>query len=97
MRLKLVPISLCTDNAAMIALRRALHRADPVPGLPRSRRFVPHDCELVLYARPGCHLCDEARAGLEALLADGARFELEEVDIESDDALHRRATWSASR
>jgi glutathione S-transferase len=45
---------------------------------------------LVLYGRPDCHLCDEARAGLEALRADGLSFELEEVDIESDDALLRR-------
>jgi len=45
---------------------------------------------LVLYARPDCHLCDEARAGLEKLLADGASFELEEVDIDSDDELLRR-------
>jgi len=39
---------------------------------------------LVLYGRPGCHLCDDARAVLERL---GATFE--EVDIEGDDALHR--------
>ena len=45
---------------------------------------------LVLYARPDCHLCDEARAGLEKLLADGASFELEEVDIDSDDELFKR-------
>jgi glutaredoxin len=45
---------------------------------------------LVLYARPDCHLCDEARAGLERLLADGLSFELEEVDIDSDDELLRR-------
>ncbi len=45
---------------------------------------------LVLYARPDCHLCDEARAGLERLLADGASFELEEVDIDSDDELLKR-------
>jgi glutaredoxin len=45
---------------------------------------------LVLYGRPDCHLCDEARAGLEQLRADGASFELEEVDIESDDELLRR-------
>ena len=44
-------------------LRRPLHRADPVsrlPGLRCLRRLV------TLYARPDCHLCDEARAGLEA-------------------------------
>ena len=43
-----------------------------------------------LYARPDCHLCDEARAGLERLRADGLDFELEEVDIETDDELHAR-------
>ena len=40
---------------------------------------------LVLYGRPGCHLCDEARTALERI---GHPFE--EVDIESDDALLRR-------
>ena len=43
-----------------------------------------------LYARPECHLCDEARAGLERLRADGLAFELEEVNIETDDELHGR-------
>jgi hypothetical protein len=43
-----------------------------------------------LYARPECHLCDEARAELQALLADGVEFQLEEVNIESDDGLHAR-------
>jgi glutaredoxin len=42
-----------------------------------------------LYSRPDCHLCDEARAGLEAL-AEGIDFRLEEIDIDSDDELHRR-------
>jgi glutathione S-transferase len=49
-----------------------------------SRRTV------VLYGRPDCHLCDQARAGLEELRADGVAFELEEVDIESDEELLRR-------
>jgi glutaredoxin len=43
-----------------------------------------------LYARPDCHLCDEARAGLDRLRSDGFDFELEEVDIESNDDLLRR-------
>ena len=42
---------------------------------------------VTLYTRPGCHLCDEARAKLEQLRAE-VGFELEEVDIETDDALH---------
>ena len=43
-----------------------------------------------LYGRPDCHLCDEARAGLERLRADGLDFEIDEVDIETDDELHAR-------
>jgi glutathione S-transferase len=43
-----------------------------------------------LYGRPDCHLCDEAREGLLALRSDGVAFELDEVDIESDDELLRR-------
>jgi glutaredoxin len=43
-----------------------------------------------LYSRPDCHLCDEARAGLESLLAEGLEFKLEEVDIDSDDRLLAR-------
>jgi glutaredoxin len=37
---------------------------------------------LVLYGRPGCHLCDDARAVLERI---GEPFA--EVDIETDDML----------
>ena len=40
---------------------------------------------LVLYGRPGCHLCDEARTVLERI---GYLFE--EVDIEADDELLAR-------
>jgi glutaredoxin len=46
--------------------------------------------ELVLYSRPGCHLCEQALEELVALHAQGYRFELREVDIESDEALLRR-------
>ena len=45
---------------------------------------------VVLYGRPDCHLCDEARAGLERLRADGLDFEIDEVDIDTDDELHAR-------
>ena len=45
--------------------------------------------ELVLYGRPGCHLCEEA---LQALRRVHSRtpFTLEEVNIETDDKLHKR-------
>jgi glutaredoxin len=44
---------------------------------------------LTLYSRPGCHLCDDARAALERVRAR-APFDLREVNIESDDSLHSR-------
>jgi glutaredoxin len=44
---------------------------------------------VTLYSRPDCHLCDEAREGLERLRASGLAFELRELDIDSDDALLR--------
>jgi hypothetical protein len=43
-----------------------------------------------LYARPDCHLCDEARDQLLAIRAAGAEFRLDEVDIDRDDELLRR-------
>lgn len=44
---------------------------------------------VVLYGAPGCHLCEEARRGLERL-ALRTPFTLREVDIHSDPALERR-------
>lgn len=43
--------------------------------------------EVVLYGRPGCHLCDDARAIVERLRGE-LPFTLVERDIEQDDALH---------
>jgi len=43
-----------------------------------------------LYGRPDCHLCDEARARLLELRADGLGFDLLETDIEDDDELLAR-------
>jgi glutathione S-transferase len=44
---------------------------------------------MTLYGKPGCHLCDEARAELERIRGEHP-FELEQVDITLDAALHRR-------
>jgi glutaredoxin len=51
--------------------------------------------DLILYSRAGCHLCDEARDLLNALLDERARTDLPtpaltEIDIESDPDLERR-------
>ena len=42
---------------------------------------------VTLYTRPGCHLCDEARAAILELSGDGAEIELDEIDIDGDDRL----------
>jgi len=45
--------------------------------------------EVVLYGRPGCHLCEDALAVLERVRRR-TPFALRQVDIESDDALLTR-------
>jgi hypothetical protein len=44
--------------------------------------------QLTIYQRDGCHLCEIASAQLEQLQSE-YQFELEQIDIESDDQLHR--------
>ena len=44
---------------------------------------VPH---VIIYSRPGCHLCDEAKTAI-VNAGCGDQFVLEEINIESDDAL----------
>ena len=46
--------------------------------------------DVVVYSRPGCHLCEEALAKIVALHEEGYRFGLHEVDIDSNDLLFRR-------
>ena len=43
---------------------------------------------VVLYARDGCHLCDEARRVIEDVRVR-TPFDFTEIDIETDDALIR--------
>jgi glutaredoxin len=42
---------------------------------------------VTLYGKPGCHLCDDARAVVERVRADHP-FELREVDVSLDPALN---------
>ena len=44
---------------------------------------------VTLYGKPGCHLCDDARAAV-AEVRRRRPFDLEEVDITLDPALHER-------
>ena len=46
---------------------------------------------ITLYTRPGCHLCDDARAVIEGVCADlGESYE--EIDITGDDEFEDRFT-----
>jgi glutaredoxin len=44
---------------------------------------------VTLYGKPGCHLCETARAVVERVRADHG-FKLEEVDVSVDPVLHAR-------
>ncbi len=75
-RLKLVPIELCTDNAAMIGSAARFAPPHPLPGLPRLRRLRHRRSPAAAAALmprssstrgPDCHLCEEAIAAIVAL------------------------------
>jgi glutaredoxin len=44
---------------------------------------------VIIYSRPGCHLCDDAKAAITSA-GCGDQFTLEEVNIESDEELLRK-------
>ncbi len=44
---------------------------------------------VTLYSKPGCHLCDDARAVIETV-CDDLGVDWEELDIEQDRALYDR-------
>jgi glutaredoxin len=46
--------------------------------------------DVVVYSRTGCHLCEQAIERIVAFHEEGYRFDLREVDIESDELLLRR-------
>ena len=50
----------------------------------------PPPSQVVVYSRPGCHLCEQALEAIVALRGEGYRFELREVDIESEELLLKR-------
>jgi glutaredoxin len=44
---------------------------------------------VIIYSRPGCHLCDEAKAAIQNSNCSD-HYTLEEVNIESDDELLKK-------
>ena len=47
---------------------------------------------VIVYSRPGCHLCDEAKAVIEKSNCSD-HYTLEEVNIESDDELLKKYNY----
>ncbi|MER7541153.1 glutaredoxin family protein [Streptomyces sp. NPDC097704] len=57
----------------------------------RTKKKAAASRTVTLIGKPGCHLCDDARAVIEAVCAEtGASWE--EKDITRDEGLHR-AYW----
>ena len=48
--------------------------------------------KVTLYTRPGCHLCEEAKAAILSS-APNTDFTLEEINIDSDPDLKTRYGW----
>lgn len=65
-----------------------------------SGSYSPEDAKLAacgprdvtLYSRPGCHLCDEAKAAIGPLLREFGAV-LREVNIDEDAVLKQRYGW----
>jgi glutaredoxin len=47
----------------------------------------PH---VIVYSRPGCHLCEEAKLVITSSLANNNVFTFEEIDVDSDPVLTAR-------
>jgi hypothetical protein len=50
---------------------------------------MKHKAHVILYSKPGCHLCEVMKAEM-AKAGCGELYELEEINIESDPALLAR-------
>ena len=50
---------------------------------------MPPKANVTLYTRPGCHLCEEAKAEMFAAGCEG-QYVLQEVNIDTDPALKER-------
>lgn len=50
---------------------------------------VSAKAHVIIYSRPGCHLCDEAKQSIQAANCQD-KYTLAEIDIESDPDLLRR-------
>ena len=69
-------------------LRQEQWQTDPL-GYNKAVQPTPTKARVVIYSRPGCHLCDEAKLAIAAAQCPD-EYTLAEIDIESDPELLRR-------
>jgi glutaredoxin len=60
-----------------------------IPNFPIIWQEVYMKPHVIIYSRPGCHLCDEAKAAIRSAGIDD-QFTFEEINIESDNELLRK-------
>ena len=59
-------------------------------GSPEDKRLAASEPRAItLYTRPGCHLCEEAKALIESLLSEFDAT-LREVNVDEDEVLRQR-------
>ena len=64
------------------------HGSSDAPGVPEHTELGETPPRVVLYSKPGCHLCDDARAVIAAVCGElGEHFD--EIDITTSDELVR--------
>lgn len=77
----------CVSGMVKRGLLRESQRSDFYERTEDGRLAVVSPNEITLYTREGCHLCEEAKAGILSLISEfGAT--LHEVDIDDDPLLH---------
>ena len=79
------PMTLASTARAAVPTSRPNTMSSRCSTRPRVASVVT----LTLYGKPGCHLCDDARAEIERIRGEHP-FALEQIDITLDPALNRR-------
>lgn len=76
-------------SAETLSSNGSHHRALPFARSPINISLGMKKNRVTIYSRPGCHLCEEAKA---AILASSCadEFEIEEINIDEDAALCER-------
>jgi glutaredoxin len=86
-------VSLGAQALVYVSMIRRLESPTRTAGAPaktpsflRNLKATPAKIRVVIYSRPGCHLCEEAKDAINEAQCAG-KYTLDEVNIESDPAL----------